>query len=324
LISILGLGFQTPENTLSNEFLSKLAVQGVHPALQNIKSRYSVLPASYIKEGKNKQIAAAVAVMTQTPTDLGESAVKDALVVCDISHEEVGLVFGDCATPLEIIPTEAQRITGRLGIKVPAYDVSGFASAFPLFLQTILSWKPEKLPTYVVCVSSNAPTTCVDYSKESSAQFFGDAAGAMVVSAEKKGLLNVLFASFQSLPREASSIIIDKFFPLSIDPEKLSRNVHSSIIKRVKESFDYLKPKSSKRHYVFSWLPAETEAALIKEFGISPGQIHTSAGTHGDSLGASLFISLTNNLATFEKGSHIVVISAGAGANDGIVILERG
>lgn len=99
----------------------------------------------------------------------------------------IGLVITNCCTPFQTTPVESQRIAERLKIKALAYDVFTACPVFALHLDYLNNFQTDKLPDYILCVSTAALTMNVDYNNRSDGAIWGDGAAAWVVSPRKPG-----------------------------------------------------------------------------------------------------------------------------------------
>src|SRR5690606_9733170 len=97
------------------------------------------------------------------PTILGAEAARMAIAQAGISKDDIGLVIANCCTPVQTTPSEAQRIACELEIVKPAYDVFTACPAFALHMDYLNSMKEEKLPDYILCVSTATLTQHVNY-----------------------------------------------------------------------------------------------------------------------------------------------------------------
>ena len=59
-------------------------------------------------------------------------------------------------------------------------------------LRNLSRYRQDAIAEYVLCVSTNTPTQRVNYAQGNEGLYFGDAAGAVVVSAHHSGLLKLL------------------------------------------------------------------------------------------------------------------------------------
>jgi hypothetical protein len=139
---------------------------------------------------------------------MGVESVKIALERASLVAEDIGMVIGDTATPIETIPAFASLVAEKLGIKVPAYDITGLSASLPLQIQTLNSWKSEVVPRYSVLVSSNTPTPYLSFSENDDCSWvFSDGAGAVILenTTERVGLV-VEDACYSRVPETVGAL----------------------------------------------------------------------------------------------------------------------
>jgi len=134
----------------------------------------------------------------ETPTALAVRACRMALKRAGIMPEQLGLILGDRSTALYTVPAEAQLVAGTLRLKIPAYDTNSGGVGLPFFLNMLSKWRPAAVPEYVLCFSTNAPTLAVNYSGVQESCYFGDGAGAAVVSFTRQGKLRLAAAYWEN------------------------------------------------------------------------------------------------------------------------------
>ena len=212
---ILGAATVEPETTFDDDFLSELGIK--KPAGVETTSRPSVLKREYVRVSKNKDVRAAQLNQLSSPTDLGYFAALKALNAANISAESLGLVLGDTATPEQTIPSEAQRIAGRLGLKVPAYDILGLGGALSLFFSRLYSVREETLPDYILLVTTNTPTVYTDYSDAKSAYLFGDSAVAILVSPRIESSYKATISWNSTVYSGKEALTFGRYFHLRLD-----------------------------------------------------------------------------------------------------------
>jgi len=224
LLNLLGVGHAYPEAKLSNSELEILSgVEGSNFSVESgTLSRRTTLAWEYLKTTRNSDVSQAVHVASETPTDLAERAATLAVERAGISFDEIGLILGASATPLQTTPSEAQRLGARLDLKIPAYDLYGGGGDIALQLATLRSWKPTKVPKYVLCFSSNTPSQRVDYSKGIEGYLFGDGAAAVVVSVTQSGRFEVVSSNITVYPQYSSLMKIHLYAHVDIKYSELA------------------------------------------------------------------------------------------------------
>jgi 3-oxoacyl-[acyl-carrier-protein] synthase-3 len=217
MLSILGLGYSLAKTELDNEFLHKevgitLGPDWVKSRL-GINKRYTVLSKDYIKDTKNVDPRAAVALARssgQTPVTLGAQAARQALEQAGLRPEQIGLVIANNDTPFETIPSTANLVACDLGIgSGPHFDANASCSSFARHMQLLCEMEPH-LPEYVLTVQTAAYTTRTDYTARCmDGYIWGDGAAAQVLSAKRPGLLKVTPVEFGTKPGGAEEVVID-------------------------------------------------------------------------------------------------------------------
>jgi len=198
VLQILGVGASYPTSGFTISELIGLGV--IEPAsvpnwLKQDDYRNSVLSHEYLKTNSNKEPRELWKLENrpiETPTTLGAQASLSAIQNAGLEVAQIGLVLGDSVTPLETTPGESHRIAGRLELECPAYDISAGSHSFFCMLKSLSSWKKEKIPEDVLCVSANCPTWFTDYSSGMARFLVGDSAAACVISLRHPGRWSLL------------------------------------------------------------------------------------------------------------------------------------
>ena len=167
-----GAGHFHPENEIDNRFLEELDI-GTSDAWilerVGIRSRRTVLPLSYIRDTRNRDVRAAAEAALYDTAELGRRAAQRALERAGIGPERIGLVLsGGCASDITC-PAEAAEIAGRLGIAAPCIDVASACTSFLAQLRVLSMMRPEALPPFVLLVAQEALTRTVDYGDRATA-----------------------------------------------------------------------------------------------------------------------------------------------------------
>jgi len=217
MLSILGLGYSLAKTELDNEFLHEQVGIALGPdwvkTRLGIYKRYTVLSKDYIKDTKNADPRAAIALARsqgQTPVTLGAQAARQALEHAGVKPEHIGLVIANNDTPFETIPSTANLVARDLGIgSGPHFDANASCSSFARHMQLLWEMEPH-LPEYVLTVQTAAYTTRTDYTTRCmDGYIWGDGAAAQVLSAKRLGRLKVVPVEFGTKPGGAEEVVID-------------------------------------------------------------------------------------------------------------------
>ena len=323
MLNLLGAGHAYPDNVLSNGQLRELfGDKEVSGEQLGIVSRRTTLPWEYIKTTKNQSPVEAQAVASETPTDLAERAATLAVERAGISFEEIGLILGATATPLQTTPSEAQRLGARLDLKIPAYDLYCGGGDLALQLATLASWKSNKVPDYVLCVSTNTPTERVNYSKGDEGFFFGDGAAAVVVSRKNPGKYKVISSNLRTYPAVSDIIEIELYGHAGVDFSRLKEWVVPGLRAEISSILEntQLSAKGA------GWIDPQIGPGLFKDIATEFGDLNFLLKDPKEStaycMGASPFQVLSEKWNQHTAGD-LVLLVCGAGMCLGHVYLGR-
>lgn len=295
MISVLGVGTSIGPTAITGELLAKAAPKSTDEIGTVIASTlFSTLLPDYIVKTQNEDVREAINHTVQSTTDMALQASLAAINAAGINTDQIGLILADCATPIETIPGESQRLGSKLGLKIPAFDITTGSAAILGFLTTVSGWKSERLPDYILCVSTNSPTQRVNYAKGSERTFFSDAAGAAIISTRHPGRLEVIEFKMETGAAEASGLTIDIFGHLNFPANNLEK------------------------------LRVAAQARLLQySQQFSPGTVLPTGLEAGCALGSSFFLELNRVWDSLRRGDIIVSpIVALETAGGGVVVLR--
>lgn len=185
MLHIHGIGHAHPANVITNAFLESLDIGADGTWIDErtgIMERRTALDLDYIRRTHNVDPRAAKEACTVTGIDVATEAVNLALQRSGLDSKDIGLVVAGGCTPELSIPAESSRLSAALGIQSLAFDVGSACSSFAAQMFILDSWKPERVPDFVVLVSIEMFTRAVNYSDRRVAALFGDGASAVVIS----------------------------------------------------------------------------------------------------------------------------------------------
>lgn len=332
VVYILGAGAAFPELELTTSRCHEL---GLFPGQQNpavfglinefgvCASRCS-LPFEYLKDTKNQDVIAGRAAALTSPTKLGVLAAEVACERAGITPSQVGMILGDSATPYQTCPSEAQRIGGGLGLKVPAYDIVAGPAFLPIVFSTISKWKAERLPEYILAVSANTPSQQIDYTYDkASASLFGDGASALILSSKHIGKLRVESAVTAHAGKSYTSLAaIDRHVLLNEFKLPLVSVVADAIYKIVS---DVIESEKISREKVLllgpEFMPQATMLAA-ERLSLLQKQIISTSSTHGYSIGSAQGAALAQRWISISQGQVIIGCHFGDGNINGYFVLQ--
>lgn len=122
-----------------------------------------------------------------TAATLGTEAAKRALAVAGITPAEIDLIVCATVTPDMMCPSTANLIQAYLGCRtIPSFDVTAACSGFLYALSVGEQYVRTGTAKNVLVLGAEALTRVADYSDRNTCILFGDAAGAVVLTATEK------------------------------------------------------------------------------------------------------------------------------------------
>lgn len=325
MLHILGMGCCHPTTRITNEFLENLGIESSAQWIVEkigIEERLTCLPLDYIRDTHNQDPRQAVELLEMTPTQMGVRAAEQAIERAGVAKEDIGLVIGNCCTPLQTIPAEAQRVAGELGLKVPAFDVMSACPAFATHLDYINSLRPERLPSLILCISTGTMTAKVNYRDRSDSAIWGDGAAAWLVSAECPGKLAIVDTFFTADTLRHQAVCVDTLGFFHQDGRAVR---HFSVIQTVRML------KSLEKRFALNWerdvfIGHQANGTMLRQIADNrqiPDSNHwTNVRFKGNQGGASAPAVAAENWDRFTPGQYIAIAVVGAGLSWGSVLLQ--
>lgn len=327
MLSILGMGSAHPRTIITNQFLEDLAVgtnaQWIMEKI-GIQERVSSLPLEYILETKNQDITKAPLVATDTALTLAVKAAKQACERAKILPKDLGLVIVNSCTPVDTANSVASQLVVALGSNARAYDLQTACPAFALHVHYLNSLVPEKLPKYVLCVSSATTTQSVNYNDRTDGAIWGDGAAAWVVSPVVSGRLTVIDTTFASDPSRAETVVLDTFGYFHQDGRAVRDfSVRQTVrmIKALEERFAFDWTRDS---FIGHQANATMLEQIISNREIPPSQHWHNVEFKGNQAGAGAPAVLAEHWDKIVPGQKVVVAVLGAGLSWGSILFEAG
>lgn len=323
MLRIASVGWVHPEGVLSEEVLARVGAipSEEQRALQwGIRHRHSVCDKPFPPVAgalTPEQMKQRFAVTTAPLVDMAVEAAKIAMSRAGIAPDQVGIVLGDTATPIETIPAFAALVAGRLGVKVPAYDVTGITAALPLQLQTLLGWREDVVPQYSLLVSANTPTPYLSYATGDECSWvMSDAAGAVIVekTSEERG---VIVESARYRRTGAGVSAVEEVYGL-IRGEAEPSGATLDLVQDLSDEVSLIG--------LSSWIvasPTLRSGHAIDEMLGGTGDTLCWCGDEGFSLGSTLFRGLETLLNDSEWTEGALLCAVGPEGGAGVVRVRR-
>lgn len=128
-----------------------------------------------------------IAEPSQTASDLGVEASREALASARVGASEIDLIIVATATPDYIFPSTACIMQAKFGIKgCTAFDVQAVCSGFVYALAIADKFIRSGQNRCALVVGTEVYSRILDWNDRGTAVLFGDGAGAVVLKADSK------------------------------------------------------------------------------------------------------------------------------------------
>jgi 3-oxoacyl-[acyl-carrier-protein] synthase-3 len=171
-IGVIGIGSYAPEKVLTNEDIDLL---GGDTNAQWTKSKLGIEERRIVED--------------EYPSDLAYHAAVNAIQDAGIDKEDIDLIIVATSSPDRISPSTAIIMAKRLGIKKPAFDINAVCTGFVYGIQMASSLINSKQYKNILLIGADAYSRITDW-KRRDCVFFGDGAGAIILSEVKEGWIH--------------------------------------------------------------------------------------------------------------------------------------
>ena len=169
-VGIIGIGSYIPKKILTNKDIDNLEI--------GTNSEWTSLNLG-IKERRISDI-------DELPSDLGMKASLLAIADAKLNVNEVDLIIVSTSSPDRISPSTASIMAQKMGLNVPAFDINAVCSGFVYGIQIATNFIKSGLYKNILLVGTETYSKITDWSHRNSV-FFGDGAGAVVISETNEG-----------------------------------------------------------------------------------------------------------------------------------------
>lgn len=163
------IGAYVPKKVLTNKDLEKV----VDTSDEWISKRTGIKTRHVVEE--------------EVTSDLAYEASKKAIERAGLVPQDIDLIVLATITPdYFAMPSTANVLAEKLGIVVPAFDISAACTGFIYALSIAKAYVESKAAKNVLIVGAEALSKIVDWNDRTTCVIFGDGAGAAVISATDK------------------------------------------------------------------------------------------------------------------------------------------
>lgn len=300
--SILGTGSFAPATIVDNSRL--IQSSGIDTTPEWIASKTGILERRF-------------ASPETTASDLATEAALRALEQAGMPPDDVDLFIVATSTPVFTMPATACLVQEKLGAKGGmAFDVTnacaGFVTAFDIAARSLQT----NVRTAVV-IGVDIGSRLVDPNERTTSVFFGDGAGAVVLSSEGSG--QVLASRVQSRGNTESLNV-----PVGGSMTMIGKDIWNFATKVFPESVrDLCSEAQISADEIKLLVPHQANSNIIRhaatELGIPMERVAVNIDRYGNTIAASIPIALDEALASgrARPGDCVMLVGFGAGLSWG-------
>ncbi|AQT69160.1 3-oxoacyl-[acyl-carrier-protein] synthase 3 [Anaerohalosphaera lusitana] len=321
---IAGTGSAVPENTLTNEDLTKI----VDTSDEWISTRTGM---------KVRHISGD----DDTTATLAASASKEALADAGVSAEDVDLIICATITPEMVFPSTACFVQDMIGAKNAwAFDLSAACSGFVYALSVATRFVTCGKYDNVLVIGAETLSKITDYEDRNSCVLFGDGAGAVVLKKSEQGDAGVKYScswsdgsGWTALNCQAYGSRHPVSKPLD-DPKKVymnlnGREVYQTAVRRIVELVNECLNKCNLDiSDIDMFIPHQMNARIIesvaKRLKFGKDNVFINIEKYGNTSAASIPLALDDCIkdGKVKSGDTILLAAFGAGLTWGATVIQ--
>lgn len=297
-VRISGTGSYLPQRCLTNEDLETL-----YPA-NNAKWIQANLG---IKERR-------IVSSNEKTSDISVAAAKQALKDAQIGVNEIDLVIVATATPDRAAPSTAAILVEKLQMPaVIAFDVSAVCSGFLFALVTASQYIKSGMVSKALVIGADTFSRITDWNRRD-AGFFGDGAGAVVISSDPDG--DTMTSDMRVIGGVDNFTVHSDMPYFSMDAKSVAQSALSGIPNSVHAVFETLNISAPDIDHV---IPHQPSIRLLKnisnEIEVPWAKFHLTMDKFANTAAATIPITLDKAARADKlfKNQKILFLSAGAG-----------
>jgi 3-oxoacyl-[acyl-carrier-protein] synthase-3 len=305
--TILGTGVCVPERVIDNGYFSREL--GIDTTPEWIESRIGIVSRHWAVE--------------ETSTDLAVGAARSALMHAKLDAKDVDVIIVATSTPDFTMPSTACLVQGKIGAdRALAFDVVNACSGYVYALDAASRYLQGGEFQNALVIGVDRGSRLVNPRDRRTSVFFGDGAGAAVISSRGSG--RVLASKLHS-KGTSDPLSVPVGGEMSMDSKAVwdfATEVLPSTIRELCEAADtsideikLLVPHQANRNIL------SASAAAV---GLPFDRVAVNIDRYGNTLAASIPIALDEALAAgrAQPGDKVAIVGFGAGLAWGGLLLQ--
>ena len=313
---ILGCGSYLPKKILTNNDLSKK----LDTSDEWIKTRTGI-NQRYIADKK------------QLNSDLAFEAAKKAIKNSKIKTSDIDLIILATSTPDHTFPSTATKIQGKLGIKKGfAFDIQAACSGFIYAMSVADNFLLNNQASNALVIGSEIFSRILDWNDRSTCILFGDGAGAIVLSKNKKINSGIISTELYSDGRFYDLLYVNggvAFNQKAGHIKMKGREVFKHAVKKLVSCIQFNLKKNKLKKEDIDWIiPHQANKRIMDmtaiKLGVPKSKLLVTVDQYANTSSASIPLTLDYALSNkiIKRGQIIVFEAIGGGLTWGCSILK--
>ena len=313
---ILGCGSYLPKKILTNNDLSKK----LDTSDEWIKTRTGI-NQRYIADKK------------QLNSDLAFEAAKKAIKNSKIKTSDIDLIILATSTPDHTFPSTATKIQGKLGItKGFAFDIQAACSGFIYAMSVADNFLLNNQASNALVIGSEIFSRILDWNDRSTCILFGDGAGAIVLSKNKKMNSGIISTELYSDGRFYDLLYVNggvAFNQKAGHIKMKGRDVFKHAVKKLVSCIQFNLKKNKLKKEDIDWIiPHQANKRIMDmtaiKLGVPKNKLLVTVDQYANTSSASIPLTLDYALSNkiIKRGQIIVFEAIGGGLTWGCSILK--
>jgi len=313
---ILGCGSYLPKKILTNNDLSKK----LDTSDEWIKTRTGI-NQRYIADKK------------QLNSDLGFEAAKKTIKNSKIKTSDIDLIILATSTPDHTFPSTATKIQGKLGIKKGfAFDIQAACSGFIYAMSVADNFLLNNQASNALVIGSEIFSRILDWNDRSTCILFGDGAGAIVLSKNKKINSGIISTELYSDGRFYDLLYVNggvAFNQKAGHIKMKGREVFKHAVKKLVSCIQFNLKKNKLKKEDIDWIiPHQANKRIMDmtaiKLGVPKSKLLVTVDQYANTSTASIPLTLDYALSNkiIKRGQIIVFEAIGGGLTWGCSILK--
>ena len=313
---ILGCGSYLPKKILTNNDLSKK----LDTSDEWIKTRTGI-NQRYIADKK------------QLNSDLGFEAAKKAIKNSKIKTSDIDLIILATSTPDHTFPSTATKIQGKLGIKKGfAFDIQAACSGFIYAMSVADNFLLNNQASNALVIGSEIFSRILDWNDRSTCILFGDGAGAIVLSKNKKMNSGIISTELYSDGRFYDLLYVNGGVASNQKAGHIKmkgREVFKHAVEKLVSCIQFNLKKNKLKKEDIDWIiPHQANKRIMDmtaiKLGVPKNKLLVTVDQYANTSSASIPLTLDYALSNkiIKRGQIIVFEAIGGGLTWGCSILK--